>query len=377
VNFMQTRPVRVSRRQALLMTGAGLTALMVGGGVVPTARAAVADAWMPERLSLMVQVSSVAGRPAAVADLVAAMAHIRAQHRGAGAGLVQNLVLQDLTSTAPGSELAVDVLDAIAPYLPGGATPAFDNLFVGTTIEPGPPAGASEWSPYVEGVLDASLRAAYVHTSAGLARAFVDRYPFVVHHWYLTWEAFLPPMMYADGFPGQRADPSRIRAAYVELVGEVTAALNAVRGGRAFVWSPAIDRPLVQVRVDGQEQATRTNLTSFFQELVARMQQSTSYPRALWLEPQDGLSRPSLMVGGAHNNTVETRIEWFRFLDVLDLGVAALELNAELFTAPSDPDAGNTTAVRARLQAYEGAGIPLGTCFDLDGWRRAVDAAHH
>src|SRR3972149_9136347 len=106
--------------------------------------------------------------------------HIRSDHRGTGPNRVVNLVL-DATGT-PDGQLATTVL---APGL--RAAGLFDNVFVGTATLPWQGPG----SPYREGMLDAGFRWQNLTLQRSMWERFVELYPAVVAHWYVTYEAAL------------------------------------------------------------------------------------------------------------------------------------------------------------------------------------------
>lgn len=364
---------------ALAAPAAGAAAAQAAAAARPasalptfTAAPARAVAWQPQRMSLIVGVSSVAQHTDGTARLAAILRDIRANHRDPRKpGFIQSIVLQDIApSGSYGSPLYTAVLDTLAPYLPGGARASFDTAFVGTLVEPDAPPGApATWSPYVDGITDSALTSAHLAASARAAAAFAARYPALTYDWYLSWEAFLPALMYADSFAypqPPRITPSVIRAANLAYQTRLIQKLSAIRPGRAFLWSPALDRSWAQVRVDGQAAVVQQNLQSYFAALRAQT------GAALWLDPQDGLSRPCLMVGGAYGNTVADRVEWLQRLAAMRLPVAALQVNSELFASPYCSGASAPAQVLARLSAYQQNGIPIGPSYEIFSWYRSV-----
>ncbi|MGH1550310.1 hypothetical protein ACRAWB_14515 [Leifsonia poae] len=337
-------------------------------GPAATAATTAPVGWQPQRMSVMVQVSSVASQTGGSARLAAVLEDIRLHHRDPSRpGFIQNLVLQDIApASGNGSPLFTGVLDAVAPYLPGGPRAAFDHVFVGTLLEPPAPAGApSYWSPYVEGIASPALRSAHLAASTRAAAAFVARYPSVRVDWYLSWEAFLAPLMYADSFAypaPPRIVPSVLRADYLDYQKRLVAALSGIRPGRAFLWSPALDRSWAQVSVDGQGTVVPANLRSY----LSAVQSATG--GRLWLDLQDGLSRPCLEVGGAAGNTIADRVDWYHRLATMGLPLAALQVNAETFVSPYCPGVSQPAQVLGRLYAYEQGSIPIGPSFDIFGW---------
>ena len=367
----------MTRRRTFRMRwlAAGGAAAVVAASLLtgPAASAAIAPTpapagWQPQRMSVIVQISSVASQTNGAARLAAVLEALRLHHRDPSRpGFIPPRGRRDIApASGDGSQLFTGVLDAVAPYLPGSARPAFDRVFVGTLLEPPKPAGApASWSPYVEGIADPALRSAHLAASTRAAAAFVARYPSVRVDWYLSWEAFLMPLMYADSFAypaPPRIVPSILRADYLDYQQRLVAALSGIRPGRAFLWSPALDRSWAQVSVDGQGTVVPQNLRSY----LGAMQAAAG--GRLWLDLQDGLSRPCLEVGGAAGNTIADRVDWFHRLAGMSLPLAALEVNAELFVSPYCPGVSSPSQVLSRLYAYEQAGVPIGASFDIFGW---------
>ena len=366
---MTRRSASRMRRLAAGGAVAVVAASLIAGPAATAATTAAAPVgWQPQRISVMVQVSSVAAQTNGAARLAAVLDDIRLHHRDSSRpGFIQNLVLQDIApASGTGSQLFTGVLDVVAPYLPGGTRAAFDHVFVGTLLETPAPAGApSSWSPYVEGIASPALRSAHLAASTRAAAAFVARYPSIRVDWYLSWEAFLAPLMYADSFAyptPPRIVPSVLRADYLDYQKRLVAALSGIRPGRAFLWSPALDRSWAQISVDGQGTVVPANLRSYF----GAMQSATG--GRLWLDVQDGLSRPCLEVGGAAGNTIADRVDWFHRLATMSLPLAALQVNAETFVSPYCPGVSSPAQVLSRLYAYEQGSIPIGPSFDVFGW---------
>lgn len=345
--------------------------------------------WQPERMSLMVQPSTIALQgTAAIDQMEMILESIRNRHRDqSGPGYIENLVVTDLASVKDG-KLLTEVLDRLIPYLPGGEKATFTKAFIGTIGQPDIHAlisagmrsarrNENSWDVNVEGIRDGELIDWHVETSIRLGTEFAVRYPGISHDWYLSWEGYFPAIMYSDTKHvqlGMRVKPSLVRAAYLEHQQRLIRALSAIRPNQSYLWSPALDRPWAQVTVDNSEAEVCGNIVEHFDALSQVVQGAVVglVPGRLWFVPQDALSRPHDLVGGAFNNTIETRLEWFAQLSGLDLKIERLEINAELFRTEPCPQYGSPAAVLGRLHAYEQAGVPIGPSFDLNWWYIAV-----
>jgi hypothetical protein len=367
---------------AVLLTTATLELSM--GPLPPPATAAEivsapVEFAQPGEISLMLQVSTVAASRASYAQLADRLEHIRRQHRDReNSGFVRNLVLTDIGSrdAATGSvALRAEVLDIIAPYLPGGPKAAFDLVFVGTLLEPACEQSCTPgWSAYVDGILDPQLRDRSVTDPVTLATAFRSRYPAVVNHWYQSWEGFLPDLMRdviydrAGNITRTKVETDAIRAAYLDYQTRLFHELRAVADG-FILWSPAVQQRLEQVDVDHQREAVARNVRDHFTQLAGPSGQNR-----MWLAIQDTLGRCWLAAG----NTTESTIAW-RKLIAQNYTFANLSINAETFLQTGGiPACGTWTSLaareraRARLLDYAARGETIGPSFDLDRWYESV-----
>lgn len=327
----------------------------------------------PSEMSLMIQVHQF-DTEAEIAQLTSRLKDIRTHHRDpSNDGFIRNLVLTDIGENISGSPvLSTDALDAIAPYLPGGSTPAFDNAFVGTVLEPPVPPGSS---PYIEGILDPEVRAKHLKDSEQIARAFLATYPDAITHWYISWEAFLPELMRDITYTPtgevlrDEEEHAAIRAAYLDYQTSLINTLRAI-APRSVMRSPAVDQPLSQLDVDKQREAAAENLSTYFAHLEQNVGTS-----AIWLVIQDTLGRCFL-----EGNTVETTIAWHSFI-AQHHTFANLAINAETFVTTPTENAScgedwESNAVREkvrkRLLDYDAHGVRLGASFDLDRWYEAT-----
>jgi hypothetical protein len=357
-------------------------------GMGPATLTARTQGWQPQQMSLIVQTSAVGRRgAAALAQLVEIMEDIRLHHRVSGMrGYIANLVIQDIADKRQPGVLLENELSAILPYFPSGPKEAFDEVFVGTVIEPDclespEPAVKTScqgreatWTPYQEGITDPNVRWAHLQASANIARAFVAFAPNASFHWYITWEAFLPQIMRevnytAQGLVADRIRPAAVRDGYFAYLTQLVRDLSAIRTDRAFMWSPLIDQPWQQLVVDNQTTQFKSNTTSFFSALKSSATGYTSYAAQglIWMAYQDGLSRPCYLTGGAEANTVQSRIQWHQQLSSA-FAFADLSVNAEIFEDSGCPGHGTSDAVLDRLYSYEQAGTPIGASFDLLSW---------
>lgn len=258
----------------------------------------------------------------------------------------RDLVLQDVTATD--GTLATAYLDAIEPFL-AGAHPRIDRVFVGTVDL----SWSGPGSKYVEGIQDASFRAANLAQTVSLARAFLERYPTVPVDWYLTYEADL------NGF----YHPS-IEAAYRSLFTTEMQALSALRPGATFAWSPAFWYPHSSYRgnVAGMTQL-ETNLRAFF----ATLAETTAGIQILNL--QDFVAGSRCQPPG-NRSTAEDAVGWATFLTDLDL-IPEVTINVEQYAIDCATGAlrpGDPSEIGARESVYRRHDLTLGPAFELRYW---------
>lgn len=356
-----------------------ITVLALMESPVMTAEPAAAEpANSTAGLSLMLQVSTTDIRShydaTVLPELDHSLARLRADYLAGNRN--RDLVLTDVDDGTSTPQLSRRVLDHVSPFLPGGPTPAFRRVYVGTIGEPScgnrrgitamkaecSSANMSGWNPYVQGITDSAVTAAHIALSAQLATVFRRAYPTVAINWYISWEGFLPTLMRND----QAGIASAVvRAAYVAYFAALSRVLNTVQPSGAYLWSPALDQPLTQVQVDGQYGTYQANMVSFFQTVRSSAPAITS----LRVVVQDGLSRSCLLLGGSYNQTTSSRIIWSQNLRAFATSWLSVgELNAELFTDPACPADGASSAVIARVAQYQNANVPIGTSFDLLSW---------
>jgi len=314
-------------------------------------------------MSIMIQPSTWWGKPA---DLKNMLEYICAHHRRGGSGtLIQNLVLNDVAVEKNGrAELLTDLMDVIAPYLPG--TPVtgdssckFDNAFIGTIFLPYP---GELGSPYREGIQDRAFTARNVELSLQAANAFKHRYPDAFIHWYITYEAGLTAFY-----------DKNVSSAYKTYLTDLITALNTVYPGRAFEWSPAFLNPY-------WFEETGPNAESFFKKLTTNLQDVVdSIPtRRLWLNIQDkigGSGANSLDCQHPHSIYKEDALKWYNYVKRNISGLASLAMNVEQFQVATC-DAANGLQLRAadkdeiyeRTKFYSDNGVQLGAAWELRFW---------
>ena len=265
--------------------------------------------------------------------------HIRSDHRGTGPNRVANLVLDAIGS--PDGQLATTVLDRVL-----GAAGLFDNVFVGTATLPWQGPG----SPYREGMLDAGFRWGNLTLQRSMWERFVELYPAVVAHWYVTYEAAL-------NWWGEPA----LRAAYEAYLIQTLRDSTGIIPGRAIFWSPAFWSP--------PPYGIGVHLTRTFSALAAEAERLGT--RGLdWLALQDMQGRRWL------NLPYQTVADWSRIVNQSHR-FAAFGVNLELFEedpaaltghAPADP-----VEVNKRVRFYRTAGVPILAGFEARYWHPIHD----
>jgi hypothetical protein len=256
-------------------------------------------------------------------------------------------VLQDVASTE--GVLLTEYLDAIAPVLPGGSKACFGRVYVGTVDLPWHRNGTK----YVEGIKDRAFRDNHLQLSMAAARAFRARYPYVRNDWYLTYEANLNELYYAD-----------VAASYRSLLTREIQGLSSVRYGRQVLWSPAFWYPYSLYRLNAAGMSgLQTQLVGLFNATQiasgGRMQVALQdFVGGSSCEPPANRTTPTDAVG------------WTRFLRSLG-PLKNVSLNVEQFTKiceTAEIIAADPVAVRAREQFYRGTGVTLGPAFELRYW---------
>ncbi|MFE6846577.1 hypothetical protein [Streptomyces sp. NPDC057686] len=243
---------------------------------------------------------------------------------------MNDLVLQDISDTD--GVLFSDYLDAIEPYLPGGATPAFQRVWVGTQVLPWGGSGDA----YDTGILDSDFRADNIALAETAATSFVADYPDVEFGWYITYEANLA------GFTD-----NSIKTAYDTYLTGYMNALNVVDPGHTYLWSPAI---WTQYEDLPDPSGLATNLSSCLRGL----------PSPLEITIQDGC--------GSGVGVKESSAQWRTYLQTAVGPETPVTLNAELFKIDGGVVTADLTEVKSRLAYYLANGVPLGPAFEIRFW---------
>lgn len=308
--------------------------LILASGVGP-AHATVVDTDPPS--GLMIQISSLTS----TTTLKTWMEDVRKNHRNpAKPGYINNLVLQDIADV--NGNLLTAYLDVLAPYLPGGATPAFTKVSIGGAADQ-PWTGSGQ--KYIEGIEDPTFRNRNVALSVSTGRAFKARYPLVRFDWYLPFEANVGAFW--DG---------NIEAAYVAYVNSMTSGLLAVKAG-GFTWSPAFWTPYRSM-ASWMLPALQANLTDFFTKV-----------RPFTMDLQDFVGQS----GGA--TTKEDAVVWAKYLKTNWASrLVAVQLNAEQFKQDSSGGitAGDPIEVPAREKYYASQGVSVGPSFEIRFWHQRL-----
>lgn len=313
---------------------AGLAALTAAAAIITTAvpaGAAVVGSDPP--MGLMIQVSTLAPSTTP-AKLKEWMVAVRKNHRDPSKpGYVNNLVLQDIADI--NGKLLTPYLDVIAPFLPGGATPAFTKLSIGGAAE-------QQWtgpgSKYIEGIQSPAFRERNVSLSVSTGKAFKTRYPKVRFDWYIPYEANVAAFW-----------DHRIERGYLTYINDMTTRLSAVKSG-SFSWSPSFWSTRSQMPAWAMTNLDE-NLAHFFPNLRA--------PVTVNLQDFVGQS------GGA--STRGDAVAWVRYLN---RWTTRTQMNVEQFGLNTSGNLipGDSVEVSARGRYYTSAGVPLGPSFDIRFW---------
>lgn len=333
---------RSRRNVTALLVGA---VVLIGAILMGAAPASAADAPTTSTAGgppkgLMIQVSSLQGTPPST--LKRWLEDIRRDHHNRSRpGYINTVVLQDIADSS--GVLYTAYLDVIAPYLPGGATPIFTRVYVGTVDLAWTGAG----SKYIEGIEDANFRTQNINVSLTAASAFKARYPKISTDWYITYEANLAGFWDAH-----------IEGAYTTYITQFMNTLSGVRANRAFLWSPAF----WTMYADEPAWATpdlKTNLSHLF----------TSVPKRLTLDIQDFVGQS----GGT--SSMESAVAWVRYLKQnWSANLNGVQMNVDQFQQASNGaiSVADPTEVTARENYYHSQNIELGPAWEIRYWHQRL-----
>jgi hypothetical protein len=246
--------------------------------------------------------------------------------------------LKELVLTSVGNkdgQMWYNYLDLMAPYLPGGATPAFEKVWLGT-VDSIPWTGDPElwWMASA----DAAFRETYISHAVRTAKAFKARYPGIqIHGWYIGYEGVLNVLQNKTVSDGQK-----------KLNTDLMNALNEIVPGKPYLWSPfsGLD---VEDMTPADQVALRTNLRD----------QASGLPSPLEVAWQDGL--------GTAWRTKEDAVKYFHWLAETWPSVP-LSVNAELYDQFGTGGAARVSEVRDRLTYYAENDVPIGPCWEIRWW---------
>ncbi len=299
---------------------------------------------------LMIQVSSLSPT-ISTNTLRAYLEDVRTKHRTLsppdkngnrtqGANYIDTLVLQDIADKD--GNLYTNYLDIIAPYLPGGSTPAFDKVYVGTVDL----SWTSSGSKYIEGIKDANFRSKNITTSTTAAKAFKARYPSTKIDWYITYEANAASFWDAS-----------IETAYLSYINQLTTSLNGVASGKQFMWSPAFWQKYSDMQsVYGG--SLKQNYTDFFSKLTT----------PILFNFQDFVGQSK----GA--STKDDAIAWANFMKTNWGSKTKVSINTEQFTIDGSGAIipGDSIELPARMSYYKSKGHALGPAWEIRYWHKRL-----
>ena len=312
-------------------------AVALAVGLLVAAGPADASVGTDPPMGLMLQVSSLAPS-VSPATLKTWLTDVRRDHRDpTKPGYVNAIVVQDIAD--PTGALYTSYLDVLAPFLPGGATPAFTRAYVGTVDLPWTGGG----SKYTAGIESSTFRSENKTKSVAAAKAFHSRYPQVVNDWYITYEANLAGFWDAN-----------LAAAYRAYIVGLSKAFAGVTPHRSLLWSPAFWTMFADEPAWAWPDLKK-NLSTLFADL----------PTRLTLSIQDFVGQ------SAGATTPQNAAAWVRYLkqgwsSTLD----RVQINVEQFaqSAGGAITTGSATELPAREEYYRGQGIELGAAWEMRYW---------
>lgn len=282
------------------------------------------------RKSLFIQVKSY--NPGL---LSAHLEHVRLHHKDPlRDDYIYNVVLDEI-----GDEDGVlsPNLAIIRPYLPGGAKPTFDNVFVGSTYIPWGGPG----SPYFEGMQDPGHRWRNLEAQNKLWGAFRTTYPNVPAHAYINHEGVLDWL-----------DHEYTRACYEAYLVQSCRDANDAFPAAAVMWAPAIWKGYALSAAE--ERAIRVTFSNIPVWSGTR--------GVTWLHFQDCLGR------GWASTTLEDVRQWYYELKGA-YSWDSLRVDMEFFkTTPQGLVPEDPSVIAYRENWYQSRGIPVGASWELRWW---------
>jgi hypothetical protein len=333
-------------RAARLTALAALLFVVLSGCVATSPGTAPGSAAATGSRSFIVQISSL-GPAYSPATLASWVQQACASTQSGATAPPRDLILQDIANSD--GSLATAYLDAIVPFLPGGAEACFRRVFVGTIDL----SWSGPGSKYVEGIQDTSFRDRQLTISNTLASAFVLRYPTVPIDWYLTYEANLNDLY----------SPA-VESAYRSLMTAEMQSLSSLRPGATFAWSPAFWYPY---SVYSSNVAGMTQLRANLHDLFSSLQRTTAGIQLLDL--QDFVAGSRCQPDG-NRVTAGDAVSWAGFLAGLGQ-IPEVTLNVEQYAvdcATGGIGPGDPAEIRSRESFYASHAITLGPAFELRYW---------
>jgi hypothetical protein len=262
--------------------------------------------------------------------------HVCRAHRS-GTGRINDLVLTDVVradgSGRPSEELYTEVLDLVVAY-----RHCFGNVFLGTIPE------VILSDPYGADIEREASRWQWLNAARRVADELVEymgrEAPDLGWHWYVSYEANL------NAFTG-----TSYRNAYIALLLQHVADLDARRAGRAVFWSPTF-----WTDPDGLGSSGRASLQSALTDFFSRV------PGITWVAIQDH-------VGVSSSFDCGDALYYYDLVGAAAPGLASRQINVEYFEVSSAGIApGDPAELAARVRCYRAGGAALGASFDFRYW---------
>lgn len=266
------------------------------------------------------------------------------------AGEIYNLVL---TSICDQQGNLYDQLDAIVPYLPGGAKKACDNVFVGSNWKIWDPAvyGAnkSEWFNHYAvwgGYLNERYRWDQINLTEKAWKAFKAKYDLPWMHFYVSNEGDLQSW----GHPTLGDTVSRVSEA---LLVELCRRAKEIEPHRSVLWSPFCWTPYTQV-----PSTEKARMSAAMFRVFANVEVYSGMG-VNFLDLQDGV--------GARAGVTKPQDAALLHDDIAkSYPFPSLRMNVEQFAATSAGFVATPTAEREKF--YSDRGIQAGACWELRYW---------
>jgi len=279
--------------------------------------------------------------------IVSIVEDIRAHHRS-GTDRVYNLVLTNIADI--GGALYVAQLDALRPYMVGGALAACDNVFVGTRWLPWDwakyGADPAQWYNHYAvwgGILNGQYRWDNLFYNQKVWKAFKERYALPWQHFYVSMEMDVGSLYHS-------ALGLQIKSAYEAYLIQSCKDARVVESSRSVLWSPFHWDKFGRVTA-----AQRNELRVQLNSMMLNVKNLSGTAGINFLDLQDGLgARPGIVTVSDAAAAFSTVASAYPF--------ASAKMNVEWYRATSSGFVADNAS--AREAEFLASGITTGAVWE-------------